>query len=244
MTNINFTRTTGAKDKTPRKKRNWLATGVKVAAGAAAVGAVAGTVYTGKRIGAINKAFKTGNAAAYDEFKKSPGFVKRVYGKGLDVLENMGSSVSRQNEGSPAAAIGKNLRDQVRRTKMKLRKGFLESTQLNQKIDAQRAAIAHTKTGDLAGASDEFKKTIVDKQRKARQQTRTQGDLTRRMHEEVGQYFNTTTGNKSKGRKIDPRILTAAYTTTPKLGQRKKFLGLFNMYFLSDIAEFGRGKDK
>ena len=234
----------GSKDKVKRKSRNILGTVAKVGAGVVGAGLVGGTIYTGARIGAIGKGLQQSNVAGYEAFKNSPKFVKIAYGKLSDLSENMLKTIA-DNPDAPNRVQARTMLDIVRRQKIKMRKGFLESTKLDQKINAQKAAIAHTKTGDLADQSDEFKKTIVDRQRNARKKTRAEGDLTRRMEDEVGQYFQTTSTSKGSRSKVNPMILRSGYTTTPRIGKapRKKFLGLFNnlslsnMFILSDINQ-------
>jgi hypothetical protein len=232
----------GSKDKVKRKSRNILGTVAKVGAGLVGAGLVGGTIYTGARIGAIGKGLQRSNVAGYEAFKNSPKFVKIAYGKLSDLNENIAKTIA-NDPSSPMQGQGKTILDNARRSKIKLRKGFLESTKLDQKINAQKAAIAHTKTGDLANQSDEFKKSIVDRQRNARKKTRAEGDLTRRMQDEVGQYFQTTSTSKGSRSRVNPMILRPGYTTTPRLGRRKKFLGLFNnlslsnMFILSDVNQ-------
>jgi hypothetical protein len=234
----------GSKDKVKRKSRNILGTVAKVGAGLVGAGLVGGTIYTGARIGAISKRLQRSNVDDYEAFKNSPKFVKIAYGKLSDLNENLAKTIANDSN-SPMQGLGKSILDNARRSKLKMRKGFLESTKLDQKINAQKAAIAHTKTGDLAGQSDEFKKSIVDRQRDARKKTRAEGDLTRRMQDEIGQYFQTTSSGTSNKAKVHPMILRPGYTTTPRIGKapRKKFLGLFNnlslsnMFILSDVNQ-------
>ena len=234
----------GSKDKVKRKSRNILGTVAKVGAGLVGAGLVGGTIYTGAKIGAIGKGLQRSNVDGYETFKNSPKFVKIAYGKLSDLNENIAKTIA-NNPNSPMQGAAKTLLDNARRSKLKMRKGFLESTKLDQKINAQKAAIAHTKTGDLANQSDEFKKSIVDRQRNARKNTRAEGDLTRRMEDEVCQYFQTTSTSKGSRSKVNPMILRPGYTTTPRLGKapRKKFLGLFNnlslsnMFILSDVNQ-------
>ena len=237
-------RTIGSKDKKKRKSRKILGTVAKVGAGLVGAGLVGGTIYTGVRIGAISKGLQRSNVDGYEAFKNSPKFVKIAYGKLSDMNENIGKTIA-NDPNSPMQGVGKTILDNARRSKLKMRKGFLESTKLDQKINAQKAAIAHTKTGDLANQSDEFKKTIVDRQRNARKKIRAEGDLTRRMQDEVGQYFQTTSTSKGSRSRVNPMILRPGYTTTPRIGKapRKKFLGLFNnlslsnMFILSDVNQ-------
>jgi len=228
------------KDKQQRKRRNLLGNTARVIGASAGLAGLGAVGYTGVKVGKINKAFRKGNKEGFEAFKNNPDFVKKAYGGLLNIGENIGSTI-RNNPDPASSAVGNAILRQSKNAKLKLRKGFLESTQLDQKINAQRAAIAHTKTGDLANQSPDLKKKVVDRQRKLRQNTRSSQDMTNRMEAEVGRYIKS--GTKKTKVKINPRLLSPDYISTPKIQQSKKRFGIFNEAMLT-TGNFGRGKDK